>query len=171
MSDPTRDDSYIGLLNGDYVMVAKKDTAQLAKELPNLDLTQGWLVRKDADTSKPLETRKDAAVPGMTYTTMRLAVKPIDGRAPPAKLRHRMTARLPSRAKSQRRNPNVSFRMPAKTAIPDHTFRAEARRRSGSGLPSRRKRSLSRSIDRVRPRSRSLSEIVPQICWLLRSTT
>ncbi len=26
MSDPERDDSYIGLLSGDYVMVAKKDT-------------------------------------------------------------------------------------------------------------------------------------------------
>ncbi len=85
MSDPTRDDSYIGLLNGDYVMVAKKDTAQLAKELPNLDLTQGWLVRKDADTSKPLDSRKDDAVPGMTYTTMRLAVKPIDGSCPTSK--------------------------------------------------------------------------------------
>jgi hypothetical protein len=78
LSDPARDDSYIGLLSGDYVMVAKKDTDQLAKELPNLDLTQGWLVRKDADASKPLDTRKDDAVPGMTYTTMRLAVKPID---------------------------------------------------------------------------------------------
>ncbi len=85
MSEPSRDDSYIGLLSGDYVMVAKKDTEQLAKELPNLDLTQGWLVRKDADASKPLETRKDDAVPGMTYTTMRLAVKPIDGSCPTSK--------------------------------------------------------------------------------------
>ena len=85
MSEPARDDSYIGLLSGDYVMVAKKDTEQLAKELPNLDLTQGWLVRKDADASKPLEARKDDAVPGMTYTTMRLAVKPIDGSCPTSK--------------------------------------------------------------------------------------
>ncbi len=52
MTGPTRDDSYIGLLSGDYVIVANKDTDQLAKELPNLDLTQGWLVRKDADASK-----------------------------------------------------------------------------------------------------------------------
>jgi hypothetical protein len=79
LSDPTRDDSYIGLLSGDYVMVAKKDTEQLSKELPNLDLNQGYLVRKDANTNDPLETRAAAAVPGMTYTTMRLAVKPIDG--------------------------------------------------------------------------------------------
>jgi hypothetical protein len=78
MTDPARDDSYIGLLSGDYVMVAKKDTDQLAKEIPNLDLVQGWLVRKDADPSQPLETRKDGAVPGMTYATMRLAVKAID---------------------------------------------------------------------------------------------
>ena len=78
LSDPNREDSYIGLLSGDYVMVAKKDTEALAKELPNLDLEQGYLVRKDADKSQPLETRAEAAVPGMTYTTMRLAVKPID---------------------------------------------------------------------------------------------
>ena len=78
LSDPSREDSYIGLLSGDYVMVAKKDTEALAKELPNLDLIQGYLVRKDAKTTDPLETRAEAAVPGMTYTTMRLAVKPVD---------------------------------------------------------------------------------------------
>jgi hypothetical protein len=78
LSDPSREDSYIGLLSGDYVMVARKDTEALAKELPNLDLIQGYLVRKDAKTNDPLETRAEAAVPGMTYTTMRLAVKPVD---------------------------------------------------------------------------------------------
>jgi hypothetical protein len=77
MSDPTRDDTYIGLLNGDYLMVGKRDTEQLAKELPNLDLVQGYLVRKDANMNEPLETRAAAAVPGMTYTTMRLAVKAV----------------------------------------------------------------------------------------------
>jgi hypothetical protein len=78
LGDPSREDSYIGLLSGDYVMVAKKDTEALAKELPNLDLVQGYLVRKDAKTTDPLETRAEAAVPGMTYTTMRLAVKAVD---------------------------------------------------------------------------------------------
>ena len=78
MSDPSREDSYIGLLSGDYVMVAKKDTEALAKEMPNLDLEQGYLVLKNADKNKPLEARAEDAVPGMTYTTMRLAVKPID---------------------------------------------------------------------------------------------
>jgi hypothetical protein len=81
LADPTRDDSYIGLLNGDYVMVAKKDTQQLANELPNLDLVQGYLVRKDPtgkDADHPLETRAETALPGVPYTTMRLAVKAID---------------------------------------------------------------------------------------------
>jgi hypothetical protein len=82
MSEPTREDSYIGLLSGDYVMVAKKDTDALAKELPNLDLIQGYLVRKDANTNDPLETRAAAAMPGMTYTTMRLAVKPLQQSCP-----------------------------------------------------------------------------------------
>ena len=62
-------------------MVAKKDTPQLAKELPDLDLVQGYLVHKDPtgkDASYPLETRADAALQGVPYTTMKLAVKPID---------------------------------------------------------------------------------------------
>jgi hypothetical protein len=84
-TEPSRDDSYIGMLNGDYVMVAKKDTQQLGDEMPNLDLTQGWLVRKDAKTTVPLETRKDDAVPGLTYATMRVAVKPVDGSCPVSK--------------------------------------------------------------------------------------
>jgi hypothetical protein len=81
LADPTREDSYIGLLNGDYVMVAKRDTPQLAKELPDLDLVQGYLVHKDPtgkEASYPLETRADAALQGVPYTTMKLAVKPID---------------------------------------------------------------------------------------------
>jgi hypothetical protein len=78
LGDPSREDSYIGLLSGDYVMVAKKDTEALAKEMPNLDLEQGYLVLKGADKNKPLEARAEDAIPGMTYTTMRLAVKPID---------------------------------------------------------------------------------------------
>ncbi len=77
LQDPGRDDSYIGLPNGDYVMVAKRDTERLGNELPNLDLVQGYLVRKDAKSTDPLETQADAAVPGLTYATMRLAVKPV----------------------------------------------------------------------------------------------
>jgi hypothetical protein len=84
ISEPTRDDSYIGLLSGDYVMVAKNDTTQLHDEMPNLDLVQGYLVRKDADANDPLETRAAAAVPGMTYTTMRLAVKAVQQSCPKA---------------------------------------------------------------------------------------
>jgi hypothetical protein len=78
LAEPTREASYIGLLSGDYVMVAKKDTEQLANELPNLDLIQGYLVRKDAKENIPLDARSDAVLPGMPYTTMKLAVKPID---------------------------------------------------------------------------------------------
>ena len=81
LADPTREDSYIGLLNGDYVMVAKRDTQQLGTALPNLDLVQGYLVNKDPtgkEASYPLETRADAALPGVPYTTMKLAVKAID---------------------------------------------------------------------------------------------
>ena len=78
-TDPEREARYIGLVSGDYLMLPQKHTDELAKELPNLDLIQGYLVRKDADQSLPLETRAQNAVPGITYASMRVSVEPITG--------------------------------------------------------------------------------------------
>ena len=78
MADPDREDHYIGLLSGDYLMVPQKHTDELAKELPNLDLVQGYLVRKDADSNLPLAARAQSALPGITYASMRVSVVPLD---------------------------------------------------------------------------------------------
>jgi hypothetical protein len=78
LSDPEREDRYISLLSGDYLMVPQKHTDELAKELPNLDLIQGYLVRKDADPSQPLQTRAENAIPGISYASMRVSVTPLD---------------------------------------------------------------------------------------------
>jgi hypothetical protein len=78
MNDPEREDRYIGLLSGDYLMLPQEHTDELAKELPNLDLIQGYLVRKDADPNLPLQTRAQSAVPGVTYASMRVSVQPLD---------------------------------------------------------------------------------------------
>jgi hypothetical protein len=78
ISDPDREDRYIGLLSGDYLMLPQVHTDELAKELPNLDLVQGFLVRKDADPNLPLQTRAQSAVPGITYASMRVSVQPLD---------------------------------------------------------------------------------------------
>ncbi|HEX4756505.1 MAG TPA: hypothetical protein VH308_00935 [Terracidiphilus sp.] len=78
-TDPEREARYIGLISGDYLMLPQRHTDDLAKELPNLDLIQGYLVRKDADPSLPLETRAQNAVPGITYASMRVSVEPITG--------------------------------------------------------------------------------------------
>jgi len=78
LSDPDREDRYIGLLSGDYLMLPQVHTDELAKELPNLDLVQGFLVRKDADPNLPLQTRAQSAVPGITYASMRVSVQPLD---------------------------------------------------------------------------------------------
>lgn len=78
-SDPEREDRYIGLVNGDYLMVPKKHTEELAKELPNLDLVQGFLVRKDADQNLPLDARAQSAMPGITYASMRVSVAAVAG--------------------------------------------------------------------------------------------
>jgi hypothetical protein len=77
-SDPDREDRYLGLLSGDYLMVPQEHTDELAKEMPNLDLVQGYLVRKDADPSLPLPARAASAVPGITYASMRVGVQPLD---------------------------------------------------------------------------------------------
>jgi hypothetical protein len=78
LADPDREDHYIGLLSGDYLMLPREHTDELAKELPNLDLIQGYLVRKDADPNLPLQARAQSAVPGVTYASMRVSVQPLD---------------------------------------------------------------------------------------------
>jgi hypothetical protein len=77
-ADPDREDRYIGLLSGDYLMVPQKHTEELAKELPNLDLVQGYLVHKDADPNLSLQARAESAVPGISYASMRVSVAPLD---------------------------------------------------------------------------------------------
>jgi hypothetical protein len=76
--DPDREDHFIGLLSGDYLMFPQMHAEELAKELPNLDLVQGYLVHKDADPNLPLTARADSAVPGITYASMRVSVQPLD---------------------------------------------------------------------------------------------
>ncbi len=81
LSNPDREDRYIGLVSGDYLMVPQKHTDELAKTLPNLDMMQGYLVRKDADQSQPLQTRAQNALPGITYASMHVSVTPLDSSA------------------------------------------------------------------------------------------
>jgi hypothetical protein len=81
LDDPDREDHYIGLLSGDYLMLPQRHTDDLSKELPNLDLVQGYLVRKDADPNLPIASRAQSAVPGVTYASMRVSVVGLDASA------------------------------------------------------------------------------------------
>lgn len=85
MADPEHDPRYIGLVSGDYVMVPQKHTDELASELPNLELNQGYLVRKDANKDLSIASRAAAAIPGVTYATMHLAVSPLSSSSGVAK--------------------------------------------------------------------------------------
>jgi len=78
LTNPDREDHYIGLVSGDYLMVPEKHTEDLAKVLPNLDLIQGYLVQKDADPNLPLATRAQNALAGITYASMRVSVSPLN---------------------------------------------------------------------------------------------
>lgn len=76
LNDPDREPAYMGLVSGDYLMVPQKHVDELAKALPNLDLTQGYLVAKDADQNLPLAQRAMSSVPGITYASMHITVQP-----------------------------------------------------------------------------------------------
>jgi len=78
LNNPEREEHFIGLLPGDYLILPLKHSEELARELPNLDLAQGYLVRKDADTNIPLQARAQSAVPGITYASMRVSVLPLE---------------------------------------------------------------------------------------------
>ena len=78
LDDPDREPTYMGLVSGDYLMVPQKHVDELAKALPNLDLTQGYLIPRDADPNLPLAERAQGAVPGITYASMHINVQPSD---------------------------------------------------------------------------------------------
>jgi len=77
MDDPGHDPRFIGLVSGDYVMVPQKHTDELAGEIANLELNQGYLVRKDANKDLSVSSRAAAAIPNVTYATMHIAVKAV----------------------------------------------------------------------------------------------
>ena len=77
LDDPDREPQYIGLVPGDYLMIPRRHVDEVSKALPNLDMVQGYLVAKDADPNLPLDQRALTAVPGITYASMRIGVKPV----------------------------------------------------------------------------------------------
>jgi hypothetical protein len=82
LEDSEREPHYIGLVPGDYLMVPLRHADELSKAMPNLDMAQGYLVAKDADPNLPLEQRAQAAVPGVTYASMRVGVTPVPDYCP-----------------------------------------------------------------------------------------
>ena len=75
---------HIGVVAGDYLMIPQRHVTELSAELPNLTLENGYLVQKDSDPKLNLPARAEKAVPGVTYATMRINVKPADNCRLPA---------------------------------------------------------------------------------------
>jgi hypothetical protein len=79
MADPEVKSPSIGLLAGDYVVVAKKDNDSLHAVLPDLRVFQGYLVHKDTDLNQPVDNlRSDSHVPDVTYATIRVSVSALN---------------------------------------------------------------------------------------------
>jgi hypothetical protein len=79
LADPDRAVSYLHLVPGEYLLVPKAHVDELKPHLSLLQLQQGYLVAKDASPSDPVSTRADQAVPGVSYTTLRISVSPAMG--------------------------------------------------------------------------------------------
>lgn len=70
----------IGLVPGDYLIVAKKDTEMLDKMLSKLMLHQGYLVHQDVDLNQQIEhIVADGRNPEITYATVRVGIQPVTG--------------------------------------------------------------------------------------------
>jgi hypothetical protein len=79
MDDPDLKSPLIGLLPGDYVVVAKKDADQLQSVLPKLHIFQGYLVHEDTNLNQPIEkVLEDKNIPDITYATVKVGVAPLD---------------------------------------------------------------------------------------------
>jgi hypothetical protein len=79
MDDPDLKSPLIGLLPGDYVVVAKKDADQLQAVLPKLHIFQGYLVHENTDLNQPIEkVLEDKNIPDITYATVKVGVSPLD---------------------------------------------------------------------------------------------
>jgi hypothetical protein len=74
LDDETREVQYLPLVSGDYVLVPKIHEEELNKSMDKLDILQGFLVNKNAPSNQSPETRAAAAVPNVTYVTMRVTV-------------------------------------------------------------------------------------------------
>lgn len=80
MADPTLKSPTIGLVSGDYVIVAKKDMDQLEKAMPQLHIYQGYLVHQDTDLSVTSidKAKSDPKVPDVTYATVKVGVTAVN---------------------------------------------------------------------------------------------
>jgi hypothetical protein len=78
MDDPEIKSPAIGLIPGDYIVVAKKDTEKLQAALPQLHIFQGYLVHQDTDLNQPsYKYLADSRIPDITYATVKVGVKPL----------------------------------------------------------------------------------------------
>ncbi|HWC96135.1 MAG TPA: hypothetical protein VG456_05285 [Candidatus Sulfopaludibacter sp.] len=77
LDDESREPAYLPLVSGDYVLVPKAHQGELSKSMDRLDLTQGFLIDKDAPANQPPDVRASSAIPGVTYVTMRVTVAPL----------------------------------------------------------------------------------------------
>jgi hypothetical protein len=86
IDDPDLEEGFLRLAPGEFVVVPEAHAAMVSKEMNNLHVVSGYLVRKDADPNLPVLQRAAAALPGVTYVVMKVTVtKAPDPSSTPAK--------------------------------------------------------------------------------------
>jgi len=86
VGDPELAEGFIRLAPGEFVLVPEAQASVVSKEIKNLQVVNGYLVRKDADPNLPVLKRAADALPGVTYVVMKVTVtKAPDPSSTPAK--------------------------------------------------------------------------------------
>lgn len=80
-ADPDRESEYMHILSGDYVLVPKAHVEDLKSNIQDLEVRQGYLLKKNADQNEPADVRKDRVLPGISYAIIKMSVNPVT--APP----------------------------------------------------------------------------------------
>jgi hypothetical protein len=79
-------EGFIRLAPGEFVLVPESQASEVSKEINNLQVVSGYLVREDADPNLPVLKRAADALPGVTYVVMKVTVtKAPDPSSTPAK--------------------------------------------------------------------------------------
>jgi hypothetical protein len=77
VQDPSFPPTFVPIKDGQYVMVPLAHTDLLASKLPDLEITQGWLVDRTDKSNLPVDRKAQNTLPELTYLTLQMKIAPV----------------------------------------------------------------------------------------------